>query len=137
MVLEGSWSLNKARTIGRSCGRMLHGNPAVAVTFVALDVLRVDGHDLTRSRWEQRRAVLEELDLKTECSRLTDVFDDGQVLFDAACEHGLEGLVAKRRNGLYRPGHRGWVKVKNPNYWRREPELASVTRGIQRRAIAA
>ena len=119
------------------CGRVLHGNTSVAVTFVAFDALRVNGHDLTRSRWEQRRAVLEELDVETGCSRLADVFDDGQVLFDAVCEHGLEGIVAKRRNGLYRPAHRGWVKVKNPNYWRREAELASATRTLQRRAVAA
>jgi bifunctional non-homologous end joining protein LigD len=65
------------------CGRVLHGNTSVAVTFVAFDLLRVDGHDLTRSRWEQRRALLEELGLKTRCSRLTDVFHDGQVLFDS------------------------------------------------------
>jgi len=31
------------------CGRVLHGSTSVAVTFVAFDVLRVDGHDLTRS----------------------------------------------------------------------------------------
>ena len=134
-----SWSRSttSAHLTGRSCvAEMLHGNTSVAVTFVAFDVLRVDGHDLTRSRWEQRRAVLEELDLETRCSRLADVFDDGQVLFDAVCEHGLEGIVAKRRNGLYRPAHRGWVKVKNPDYWRREAELASVTRTLQRRAAA-
>ena len=119
------------------CGRMLHGNPSVAVTFVAFDVLRVDGHDLTRSRWEQRRAVLEELWEPVACARLSDVFDDGQVLFDGVCEHGLEGIVAKRRDGLYRPAHRGWVKVKNPDYWRRESELAAVTRSLRRRVVAA
>ena len=81
--------------------------------------------------------MLEELGVETGCSRLADVFDDGQVLFDAVCEHGLEGIVAKRRNGLYRPAHRGWVKVKNPDYWRREAELASVTRTLQRRSVAA
>jgi len=69
--------------------------------------------------------------------RLSDVFDDGQVLFDAVCEHGLEGIVAKRRNGLYRPGHRGWVKRKNPAYWRLEQERESVRRFYERRAVAA
>jgi hypothetical protein len=37
----------------------------------------------------------------------------------ATCEHELEGVVAKRRDSLYRPGDRGgWVKVKNRGYWR-------------------
>jgi ATP-dependent DNA ligase len=60
------------------------------------------------------------------------VFDDGQVLFDAVVDHGLEGIVAKRRDGLYRSGQRGWVKVKNPNYWRRESEIELVQRQRER-----
>jgi bifunctional non-homologous end joining protein LigD len=54
------------------------------------------------------------------------VFDDGAALFASVCEHGLEGVVAKRRDSLYRPGERGWVKVKNRGYWRfgQERELA-------------
>ena len=53
------------------------------------------------------------------------------------CEHGLEGVVAKRRNGLYRSGHRGWLKRKNPSYWRLEQERASVRRSFERHAVAA
>ena len=40
------------------------------------------------------------------------------------------------RNGLYRPAYRGWIKVKNPGYWRGESELAAITRSVQRRAVA-
>jgi ATP-dependent DNA ligase len=40
------------------------------------------------------------------------------------CEDGLEGFVCKRLDGCYPPGERGWVKVKNPGYWRRESKLA-------------
>ena len=35
--------------------RVLHGNTAIAVTFVAFDLLRVDGHDVTVNSWSQRR----------------------------------------------------------------------------------
>ncbi len=73
------------------CERMLHANLSIPVTFVAFDVLRVDGHQLTTSPWSARRAVLEELGIETPHSRITDVFDDGRILFDAVCEHGLEG----------------------------------------------
>ena len=45
-------------------------------------------------------------------------------LYAAVCERGLEGVVAKPLRSLYRPGKRGWVKVKNKTYWRRESELA-------------
>jgi bifunctional non-homologous end joining protein LigD len=40
-------------------------------------------------------------------------FDDGAALFAAACESGLEGVIAKRRSAPHRPGERGWIKVKN------------------------
>ena len=35
-------------------------------------------------------------------------------------------VVAKRRDSVYGPGVRGWVKVKNRAYWRfgQEPERA-------------
>ena len=68
-------------------------------------------------------ALLEELAVERSCVRLSDVFDDGDTLFDAVVEHGVEGVVAKKRNGIYRPGYRGWTKVKNPSYWRRDSEV--------------
>jgi hypothetical protein len=52
------------------------------------------GRGYGSTKWEQRRAVLEELGVATRCSRLADVFDDGWVLFDAVCEHGLEARRA-------------------------------------------
>jgi ATP-dependent DNA ligase len=42
------------------------------------------------------------------------------------------GIVAKRRDSLYRSGQRGWVKVKNPNYWRRDSEIESMQRRRER-----
>ena len=93
---------------------MLHGNTAIPLTFVAFDLLRVDGHNLTCNPWSQRRTLLEGVWVDRQCARLADVFDDGHALFDAVVSYGLEGIVAKRRAGLYRSGYRGWTKVKNP-----------------------
>jgi hypothetical protein len=45
---------------------------------------------------------------------------------DAVVGHGLEDVVAKRRNGIYRPAFRGWTKINNPNYWRRTFEIDGV-----------
>ena len=66
------------------------------------------------------------------CARLADVFDDGHALFDAVVSYGLEGIVAKRRAGLYRLGYRGWTKVKNPSSWRRELEIELMQRRLER-----
>ena len=39
---------------------------------------------------------------------------EGAVVFRAACNMGLEGIVAKRRDSRYRSGRcRDWVKAKN------------------------
>jgi ATP-dependent DNA ligase len=52
--------------------------------------------------------------------------DDGHALFEAVCAHELEGIVAKQKAGRYRPGYRGWVKLKNRDYWRYKLERESV-----------
>jgi ATP-dependent DNA ligase len=51
--------------------------------------------------------------------------DDGAALFEVVCERGLEGVVAKRIDGTYRPGERGWIKIKNRDDWRYELERES------------
>ena len=112
--------------------RVLHGNTAIPLTFVAFDLLRVDGHNVTCNPWSQRRTLLEGIWVDRQCARLADVFDDGEALFDAVVSYGLEGIVAKRRAGLYRSGYRGWTKIKNPAYWRRESEIEQMQRRRER-----
>jgi bifunctional non-homologous end joining protein LigD len=114
------------------CDRILHGDTSIPVRFVAFDVLRIDGHDLTCNPWSSRRALLDELELPAHRCLVSEVFDDGQALYQAVVDHGLEGIVAKRRRGLYRPGFRGWIKIKNPGYWRRESEVEGFRRSLAR-----
>ena len=97
------------------------------------DVLWQDGRDLTGRPYEARRVLLDSLGLKGDCWRTPEAFDDGRALYQAVCDHGLEGVVAKRRRGIYRPGQRGsWLKVKNPSYWRRESEVEGFRRSLAR-----
>ena len=69
----------------------------------------------------ERRGLLDELDLGRGPWYVPDTFKDGEALLTAVCAHGLEGVVAKRWRQGYRPGQRGWVKIKNRDY-RRYPE---------------
>ena len=41
---------------------------------------------------------------------------DGQGLFQLACQHDLEGIVAKRKGDPYLPEHATWLKIRNRNY---------------------
>jgi hypothetical protein len=54
-------------------------------------------------------------------------------LWAAVYEHELEGVVAKRRSGRYVPCGRGWVKVKNKQYWRYELEREGASRSRRER----
>lgn len=83
----------------------------VPVSYLVFDVLMLDGVDLTRRSFEERRARLESLELP-EPARLSPVYQDGRVLWEATRVYGLEGVVAKRRTSTYQQGRRStdWVK---------------------------
>jgi hypothetical protein len=44
-----------------------------------------------------------------------------------------EGEVAKRLMSRYGSNRRGWVKTKNPNYWRLDLEREAMQRSRERR----
>jgi len=84
------------------------------VTYLAFDVLRLDGTDLTGRPFAERRASLERLEVAGPHWTVSPLFDDGPATAQAATENGLEGVVAKRLSSVYRPGYRTseWVKVR-------------------------
>ena len=87
--------------------------------------MSIDGEDLTRAPYSERRAQLEALNLNGVHWQTPESFDDGGALFEAVCAHELEGIVAKRRGSRYAPGQRSWLKIKNREYWRYEMERES------------
>ena len=88
---------------------------------------------LTPQPCSERRRKLEGMKLDGSAWTTSETFDDGRALFTAVCELGFEGVVAKNHSSLYRPKDRGWVKVKNPNYWRRDAEIEAMARKHERR----
>jgi bifunctional non-homologous end joining protein LigD len=85
-----------------------------AATFLAFDLLWLDGKSLMAQPWQERRAALEGLALKHEGLWVPPVSEDGEAVEEASTTLGLEGVVAKRRDSLYKPGIRteAWVKAK-------------------------
>jgi bifunctional non-homologous end joining protein LigD len=87
------------------------------VTFVAFDLLYADGHLLVDKPYDERRKRLDGLALSGKTFITTESFRDvdGRDILSAAVQNGLEGVIAKRRDGPYRPGRRSadWVKVKS------------------------
>lgn len=84
--------------------------------FMAFDLLYFDGDDLRKSELDVRRHLLEDLvpaggqgDIRIS----EEIEADGDQLLASACEHGLEGIIAKRRGAPYRSGRLGdWMKIK-------------------------
>jgi hypothetical protein len=50
---------------------------------------------------------------------------EGKLLFEEVCNNDLEGIVAKRKHGIYKSGSIGWLKIKNPKYSQAEGRLAA------------
>jgi bifunctional non-homologous end joining protein LigD len=84
----------------------------------AFDVLELNGCDLRREPWDIRREALASLLRRVEDGiRLSEHLDgvSGETVFQHACNLGLEGIVAKRRDRPYRSGRSpDWIKIENP-----------------------
>ena len=85
------------------------------VTLMVFDLLRLYGADLTSQPLAARRELLERLDLKGRHWQVPPVYDDGEELFAATREQGLEGVVSKRLSAPYLPGRRSADWLKSPH----------------------
>jgi ATP-dependent DNA ligase len=80
-------------------------------------MLAGDGDDMRSLPLSMRKANLARLLARRTEGIFAAPFEQGEIgpdLFRQACKFGLEGLVSKRRDRLYRAGRSpDWVKVKN------------------------
>lgn len=81
--------------------------------FVAFDLLYFDGRPLISRPLAERRARLLGAGLGSRTLAIPEhLDDDGEPFLEVVEEYGLEGIVAKRRDGRYVPGTRtaDWLK---------------------------
>lgn len=85
------------------------------LTYFAFDLLELDGENVARLPLLARKTRLAAL-LKNPPAGIAysdHEGGDGEAFRQAACRHGLEGIVSKRLDRAYLPGDRGaWVKTK-------------------------
>src|SRR5262249_39806764 len=75
--------------------------------YYAFDLLELAGEPLVELPLEERRARLAEVLAKPPPGvSVSEGFDDGEALLDAAREQGLEGIMAKRLGCRYQQGRR-------------------------------
>ncbi|HEX6256699.1 MAG TPA: non-homologous end-joining DNA ligase [Euzebyales bacterium] len=87
----------------------------IPVSYMAFDLLEVDGEDLTGLGTAQRLARLDDVLVPGGPVRRSEVLgSSGTAVFEAARHARLEGVLGKRADAPYRPGQRStdWVKIK-------------------------
>ncbi len=87
------------------------------LVYFVFDLLHLDGTDLSRLPLEERKTRLHRLvrrvNGRTAIRYAEDFSGGGPEFFAEACHLGLEGVVSKRRSGIYQAGRsREWLKAK-------------------------
>jgi bifunctional non-homologous end joining protein LigD len=88
---------------------------AVPATYVAFDLLHLDGEPLMDRAYEERRAALAGLALEGPAWQAPNFHrGDGRAFAAASAERGLPGVVAKRLASRYEPGRtsRDWREIR-------------------------
>jgi len=121
---------------GRSSfSAMQQGKAGTPIVYYVFDVLEIEGEPVVDLPFVERRKRLEQLlDKRNKTVRLSEAFDDGQALLEAAKQQQLEGIIAKRLDSRYLPGRRtrDWLKIKTHS--EQEFAVAGYTKGTGRRA---
>ncbi len=123
VVLTGGWPdfesvqrrMNAASAV--AAARLAVSLP---VTYLAFDVLHLDGRPLLALPYARRRALLEDLRIDGARWQTPPSFTDVPAadVQEVSLRHGLEGVMAKRLHSRYEPGLRSgnWRKIKNQRH---------------------
>ena len=104
----------------------------VEPVFCAFDLLWLDGEDLRLAPLVERKKRLARLVRAAKCPRLLyaqHIEQHGKNFFAEICARHLEGIVAKRKLGIYKDDGNTWLKVKNRTYSQTEGRHELLTRG--------
>jgi bifunctional non-homologous end joining protein LigD len=121
---------------GRSSfSAMQQGKAGTPIVYYVFDVLEIEGEPVIDLPLVERRKLLEGLlDRRNKTVRLSETFDDGQALLEAAKQQRLEGIMAKRLDSRYLPGRRTRDSLKIKTHSEQEFVVAGYTKGTGRRA---
>ena len=88
------------------------------LAIFVFDMTMLDGQPLFNETWQQRHEIMSGV-LVPQTRIIECPYDyDGKAMMAGAREQGFEGIVSKRTQSRYRPGHRGtdWLNYKFPEY---------------------
>lgn len=85
------------------------------LVYYVFDILHAEGKSLTALPLLERKEILKQVLKTNKTVHFVDSLgEDGEVVFQACVENGLEGIVGKKADSLYEVGRRSrnWLKVK-------------------------
>ena len=90
-------------------------HPDFPLHYYVFDLLSLNGHSLIEESLLERKKLLKILLGKNDQIRFSDhIVGNGKEFFEVALKKDLEGIMAKKADGLYYPGRRTneWLKIK-------------------------
>jgi DNA ligase 1 len=94
----------------------------IPLKLFTFELLYLNGENLISTEFRTRRKKLMSIidhnndahnnTVIVSAEKLTDDAHEMEILFDTAISDGLEGIVAKKLDGVYQPGARGWNWIK-------------------------
>src|SRR5260370_15700554 len=112
----GHPSFNRLQNRARLSGLPLIKRAAVEAlaTFYVFDLLAFEGYDVRPLPLEKRKAVLAKLLPRAGALRYSEHFEtNGEDLYEHVVRLGLEGIMAKKADSVYRGGRSdNWLKIR-------------------------
>ena len=108
-LLQGRMHLRKKADVDKAAA-------SIPARFMVFDILAANGDSLLRHEYLERRAILEKTVTANDTIQVPPAFDgDLAAALASSAELGLEGVMAKKRDGRYSPGVRSrtWLKLKH------------------------
>ena len=130
MIFDGEMTVidSSGKTDFQALQNYIKKNKSSNLTYIIFDLLALDGEDLRSKQLNERKNLLETL-LKGCPNNLyysQHVEGQGKESFFAACNIGLEGIIGKKADSIYKGGRTSdWIKVKCDN--RQEFVIAGYT----------
>lgn len=86
----------------------------IPLVFMAFDIIRLEGEDLTKHPLLKRKNILKELVKEDNHLKFVNHTKDKEELLKYARKNGLEGIMAKKKDSKYELGRRSssWIKSK-------------------------
>ena len=108
----------RRRSLLKNNFKIALASKANPVSFVAFDILYLDGKNLCNKPLYERKKILAASVKENGITISKFVETNGIALFNAAIENNLEGVIAKRADSIYRPNKRthDWLKFINPKF---------------------